>query len=170
MLQKPYYNQSTEIHATLKESLTAIEPHLSFNGTANGFVPGRPVLDVPGWRERYTNTAASANSNYNAMSRLRIFSGTSNPVSKQLLHGPMGLQLSGSLGSTAAAGMLCTILYCYYSSFAGHGRICAIEVVAAWQLASKPCITACRDTMYGQLADCSMPLLLLPTPAAGAVC
>jgi hypothetical protein len=84
-LQKPYYNQSTEIHATLKESLTAIEPHLNFNGTANGFVPGRPVLEVPNWRERYTNTAASANSNYNAMSRLRIFSGTSNPVSKQPL-------------------------------------------------------------------------------------
>lgn len=82
-LQKPFYNQSTEIHATLKESLTAIEPHLSFNGTANGFVPGRPVLDVPGWRERYTNTAAAANSNYNAMSRLRIFAGTSNPVSLQ---------------------------------------------------------------------------------------
>lgn len=80
--QKPFYNQSTEIHATLKESLTAIEPHITFaNGTANGFVPGRPVLDVPGWRERYTNTAASANSNYNAMSRLRIFAGTSNPVS-----------------------------------------------------------------------------------------
>jgi hypothetical protein len=82
-LQKPFYNQSTEIHATLKESLTAIEPHLNFNGTANGFVPGRPVLEVPNWRERYTNTAASANSNYNALSRLRIFSGTSNPVSKQ---------------------------------------------------------------------------------------
>lgn len=79
--QKPYFNQSTEIHATLKESLTAVEPHLAFNGTANGFVPGRPVLDVPGWRERYTQSAASANSNYNPMSRLRIFSGTSNPVS-----------------------------------------------------------------------------------------
>lgn len=82
-LQKPFHNQSTKIHAALKESLTAIEPHLSFNGTANGFVPGRPVLDVPGWRERYTNTAAAANSNYNAMSRLRIFAGTSNPVSPQ---------------------------------------------------------------------------------------
>lgn len=81
-LQKPFYNHSTEIHATLKESLTAIEPRL-FNGTANGFVPGRPVLDVPGWRDRYTNAAAAANSNYNAMSRLRIFSGTSNPVSLQ---------------------------------------------------------------------------------------
>lgn len=81
LLQKPFYNQSTEIHATLKESLTAIEPHLSFNGTANGFVPGRPVLEVPGWRERYTNAAVAPNSSYNAMSRLRIFSGTSNPVS-----------------------------------------------------------------------------------------
>ena len=84
-LQKPFYNQSTEIHATLKESLTALEPHLTFNGTSNGFVPGRPVLDVPGWRERYMQSAAAANSSHNAMSRLRIFSGTSNPVSKQLL-------------------------------------------------------------------------------------
>lgn len=84
VVQKPFYNQSTEIRATLKESLTAIEPHLTFSGTANGFVPGRPVLEVPGWRERYPQAAASPNSNYNAMSRLRIFSGTSNPVSSRL--------------------------------------------------------------------------------------
>lgn len=79
-MQKPFFNQSTEIHATLKESLTAIEPHLAFNAAANGFVPGRPVLDVPGWRERYIQSAAASNNNHNAMSRLRIFSGTSNPV------------------------------------------------------------------------------------------
>lgn len=90
--KKPFYNQSTEIHATLKESLTAIEPHLTFNGTANGFVPGRPVLDVPGWRERYTNTAAAANSNYNAMSRLRIFAGTSNPVLSAEVASYLGLE------------------------------------------------------------------------------
>jgi hypothetical protein len=82
--QKPFYNQSSEIHATLKESLTALEPHLTFNGTASGlasgFVPGRPVLEVPGWKERYPQPAAAHDSYFNSLSRLRIFSGTSNPV------------------------------------------------------------------------------------------
>lgn len=91
--KKPFFNQSTEIHATLKESLSAVEPHLTFNGTTNGFVPGRPVLEVPGWRERYTQSAAAPNSNYNAMSRLRIFSGTSNPVLSAEVASYLGLEL-----------------------------------------------------------------------------
>lgn len=91
-VQKPYFNQSTEVHATLKESLTALEPHLALN-VANGFVPGRPVLEVPGWRERYPQAAAAASSNYNSMSRLRIFSGTSNPVLSAEVASYLGVEL-----------------------------------------------------------------------------
>lgn len=86
-LQKPFYNQSTEIHATLKESLGSvlIDQHLpGFNGSTNGFVPGRPVLEVPGWKDRFTQAASA--STFNSLSRLRIFSGTSNPVSMLLHH------------------------------------------------------------------------------------
>jgi hypothetical protein len=93
-------NQTSLVAATLKESLAAIEPHLAFNGTANGFVPGRPVLEVPGWRDRLTQSAAGPNSNYNAMSRLRIFSGTSNPVRASL--GSGGGWWGGSVGRGAA--------------------------------------------------------------------
>eukprot|EP00878_Enallax_costatus_P014021 GHUV01014663.1.p1 GENE.GHUV01014663.1~~GHUV01014663.1.p1 ORF type:complete len:201 (+),score=16.93 GHUV01014663.1:222-824(+) len=82
--QRPFFNQSTEIHATLKESLLLDQPRLSFNGS-NGFVPGRPVLEVPGWKDRYTQAAAASSSMMNSLSRLRIFSGTSNPVSFLLL-------------------------------------------------------------------------------------
>ena len=83
--QRPFYNQSSEVHATLKESLI-LEQHLPFgtaNGIANGFVPGRPVLEVPGWRERFgaqPSAFASSSSTHSSLSRLRIFSGTSNPV------------------------------------------------------------------------------------------
>jgi hypothetical protein len=82
-LQKPFYNQSTEIHATLKESLGVgvLEQHLAgLNATPSGFVPGRPVLEVPGWRDRYTQPSATSNAVLSSLSRLRIFSGTSNPV------------------------------------------------------------------------------------------
>jgi hypothetical protein len=82
-LQKPFYNQSTEIHATLKESLGVgvLEQHLAgLSTTPNGFVPGRPVLEVPGWRDR-TQPSAMSNAVLSSLSRLRIFSGTSNPVS-----------------------------------------------------------------------------------------
>lgn len=91
--KKPYLNQTSLVAATLKESLAAIEPHLAFNGTANGFVPGRPVLEVPGWRDRLTQSAAGPNSNYNAMSRLRIFSGTSNPNLSAEIASYLGLEL-----------------------------------------------------------------------------
>lgn len=90
--QKPFYNQSTEIHATLKESLVLDQPRLSFNGT-NGFVPGRPVLEVPGWKDRYTQAAAASNSMMNSVSRLRIFSGTANPVLSAEVASYLGLEL-----------------------------------------------------------------------------
>lgn len=93
--QKPFYNQSTEIHATLKESLTAMEPQLFSNGSLpSGFVPGRPVLEVPGWRDRYPQPAATAQV-MSSLSRLRIFSGTSNPVSA---HSVPGAAAAGAAG------------------------------------------------------------------------
>jgi hypothetical protein len=55
-----------------------------FLGTANGFVPGRPVLEVPGFDARQASRFMASSSrdgvNTNPLSRLRIFSGTSNPV------------------------------------------------------------------------------------------
>lgn len=94
--QKPFYNQSTEIHATLKESLGVgvLEQHLAgLNATPNGFVPGRPVLEVPGWRDRYTQPSATSNAVLSSLSRLRIFSGTSNPNLSAEVASYLGLEL-----------------------------------------------------------------------------
>lgn len=94
--QKPFYNQSTEIHATLKESLGVgvLEQHLAgLSTTPNGFVPGRPVLEVPGWRDRYTQPAATSNAVLSSLSRLRIFSGTSNPTLSAEVASYLGLEL-----------------------------------------------------------------------------
>jgi hypothetical protein len=51
------------------------------NGRHPGYVPGRAVLDVPGWQDSLLARSALGAPQQFVSSRLRIFSGTSNPVS-----------------------------------------------------------------------------------------
>jgi hypothetical protein len=77
---------STRLSAALTDRV-ASSPPLSSNGApaANGragFVPGRPVLDVPGWADTTLAraTAMGLAPQQPISTRLRIFAGTSNPV------------------------------------------------------------------------------------------
>jgi hypothetical protein len=52
------------------------------NGLHPGHIPNRPVLEVANWEATHKRsvTPAGKPSNPNPASRLRVFSGTSNPV------------------------------------------------------------------------------------------
>lgn len=82
-VQKPYFN-TTEVHAAVQDRAPGAA---TLNGSAAasngrpGFVPGRAVLEVPGWQDSLlARSTLSMHPEQPAPSRLRIFSGTSNPV------------------------------------------------------------------------------------------
>lgn len=95
-MQKPYFNQKTEIQAALKDALVD-SPSRPYNGNGStaGYVPGRPVLDVPGWDARQARNyhPSSASQQANPLSRLRIFSGTSNQTLSSEIASYLGLDL-----------------------------------------------------------------------------
>lgn len=97
-MHRPYFNTATEVHAAVTDALAPGAPTLnggSGTATANGragFVPGRAVLEVPGWQDSLlarTAPAAAGSAQAPVPSRLRIFSGTSNQV------GPPGADARG---------------------------------------------------------------------------
>ncbi|GBF94556.1 ribose-phosphate pyrophosphokinase [Raphidocelis subcapitata] len=87
-VHRPYFNTTSEVHAAVTDAIAPGAPTLNggsgaaaaTNGRA-GFVPGRAVLEVPGWQDSLQARTAPATSS-SALgplpSRLRIFSGTSN--------------------------------------------------------------------------------------------
>ncbi|KAI8470571.1 MAG: ribose-phosphate pyrophosphokinase [Monoraphidium minutum] len=95
-VHKPYFN-TTELHAAAGPAAAAA-PAPAVNGAAPaaaaaaaaapaavgrpGFVPGRAVLDVPGWQDSLMarSSALGMAPQQPLPSRLRIFSGTSNPA------------------------------------------------------------------------------------------
>lgn len=82
-VHKPYYGH-TEVHAAAGSPPLAGAPATNGGGAATGLrpglVPGRAVLGVPDDSLAPRNTLGMQ-PGYAAPSRLRIFSGTSNPVS-----------------------------------------------------------------------------------------
>jgi len=100
-VHKPYFNQTSEVHALLAPAPAPLSssapptvapptvqtPPATSSGTVHpGRVPGRPVLEVPGWedspagRSRVGYGAAWQPQQQSPSSRMRIFSGTSNQV------------------------------------------------------------------------------------------
>jgi hypothetical protein len=63
-----------------------------------GRVPGRAVLEVPGWQDSRPARAAAPHLAHPVRSRLRLFSGTSNPVSSGRPHGAGGAAGAGGRG------------------------------------------------------------------------
>ena len=85
---KPYFGTATEVHAAAAPAApTAAYPAAaaSFVRSASpGVVPGRAVLDVPGWQDTFASLPGAAPAMAGAAPvgpRLRIFSGSSNRVS-----------------------------------------------------------------------------------------
>jgi len=92
MPRKPQVSRRLQVSATFQETLV---PPSSSNGVLHpGLVSNRPVLEVPNWEQQYKRfTNPSVGKSTGALSRLRVFSGTSNPgLSAEVAH-YLGMEL-----------------------------------------------------------------------------
>ncbi|PNH06881.1 Ribose-phosphate pyrophosphokinase 5, chloroplastic [Tetrabaena socialis] len=77
--------QAVKVHCTIQEarpSSNGVGPTANGVpvGVPKGAVPNRPILEVPDWEDQYRRHTARASPTPAALSRLRLFSGTSNPI------------------------------------------------------------------------------------------
>lgn len=80
----------------MREATTEATPSSvpSSNGVSSSYVYSRPVLDVPDWEDTYKRYPNSLGAKQNGpLSRLRIFSGTGNPVLASEVAHYLGVEL-----------------------------------------------------------------------------
>ncbi len=107
--------------AALRVSATIQEARPALNGVhvglPKGAVPNRPILEVPDWEAQYSTRTSNANPA--SLSRLRLFSGSANPVSL-----PAGSRTACNAGQCGACAPVCdarSLLPPPPSADAGHG-------------------------------------------------